>query len=185
MKTAQVWLIKCVDTVARLAFRNRGGRDQGRLDLSLSRRAHRDTEQDGRRRCGRPGHRRLGRRLQEGAQASKGTLKSTATRSVSSLRCAHRDPRPAARGHRQAITGRRLTSSRLRPFGLTRRSKLLGFGGDGAARLRHSCHESAVRDRLSRAMLESVCEHPLPRRHLNETDLSLSEQQKLTTLNIT
>ena len=29
-------------------------------------------------------------------------------------------------------------------------------------------------------MLESVCEHPLPRRHLNETDLSLSEQQKLT-----
>ena len=40
--------------------------------------------------------------------------------------------------------------------------------------------ESAVRDRLSRAMLESVCEHPLPRRHLNGTDLSLSEQQKLT-----
>ncbi len=29
-------------------------------------------------------------------------------------------------------------------------------------------------------MLESVCEHPLPRRHLNETDFSLSEQQKLT-----
>ena len=29
-------------------------------------------------------------------------------------------------------------------------------------------------------MLESVCEHPLPRRHLNETDLSLSEQPKLT-----
>ncbi len=30
-------------------------------------------------------------------------------------------------------------------------------------------------------MLESiVCEHPLPRCHLNETDLSLSEQQKLT-----
>ncbi len=31
-------------------------------------------------------------------------------------------------------------------------------------------------------MLESVCEHPfkLPRRHVNETDLSLSEQQKLT-----
>jgi hypothetical protein len=29
-----------------------------------------------------------------------------------------------------------------------------------------------------RAMLESVCEHPLPRRHLNETDLPLSEQQK-------
>jgi hypothetical protein len=29
-------------------------------------------------------------------------------------------------------------------------------------------------------MLESACEHPLPCRHLNETDLSLSEQQKLT-----
>jgi hypothetical protein len=56
------------------AFRNRGGRDQGRLDLPLSRRAHRDTEQDGRRRCVRPGHRRLGRRLQEGAQASKGKV---------------------------------------------------------------------------------------------------------------
>ncbi len=39
--------------------------------------------------------------------------------------------------------------------------ELLGFGEDGTARLRHSCHEPAGLDRLSGAMLESVYEYPL------------------------
>ncbi len=39
--------------------------------------------------------------------------------------------------------------------------ELLGFGEDGTARLRHSCHKPAGLDRLSGAMLESVYEYPL------------------------
>jgi hypothetical protein len=43
--------------------------------------------------------------------------------------------------------------------------ELLGFGEDGTARLRNSCHEPAGLDRLSGAMLESVYEYPLRKRN--------------------